>query len=244
MHGKKTAMSLAIKSKPDRSQYVDLLHISVCYSLNGYIPIISYARRKSSVLSYSRANADMSFAPAARKQLQIGGDLLKALRSERIDERLRAPLDMHQSAFPQHGEVMGDGRRRQFELIGKFPRRVRAGKKQQQDLPPRAVRERAPDVLFFPLWHIPPPYFDCFLNIVAQAARSVKRRVLPRTKNGRCARFLSPVSVPTAIVVIIVVVIIVVIIVTIVIVVITVIAAAMFDVRFIQLLDCLDELIK
>ena len=63
-------------------------------------------------------------------------------------------------------------------------------------------------------------------------------------KNGRCARFLSPVSVPTAIVVIIVVVIIVVIIVTIVIVVITVIAAALFDVRFIQLLDCLDELIK
>ena len=37
MHGKKTAMSLAIQSKPDRSQYVDLLRNSVCYSLNGFV---------------------------------------------------------------------------------------------------------------------------------------------------------------------------------------------------------------
>lgn len=52
MHGKKTAMSLAIQSKPDRSQYVDLLRNSVCYSLNGFVYTLLYHTRGGSQAFY------------------------------------------------------------------------------------------------------------------------------------------------------------------------------------------------
>ena len=112
MYGKKTVMSLAIKSKPDRSQYVDLLRKSVCYSLIVCF-IISYAKRmssvlrqKSGVLYYSQECRLMSLSLSAYKQTQKGEDLLKPLRRKRINKRLRATLDTYQSAPSENGKMM------------------------------------------------------------------------------------------------------------------------------------------
>ena len=58
MHGKKTAMSLAIQSKPDRSQYVDLLRKSVCYSLNGFVYTLLYI-----LLLYHTRGGSQAFYP-------------------------------------------------------------------------------------------------------------------------------------------------------------------------------------
>lgn len=58
MHGKKTAMSLAIQSKPDRSQYVDLLRNSVCYSLNGFVYTLLYI-----LLLYHTRGGSQAFYP-------------------------------------------------------------------------------------------------------------------------------------------------------------------------------------
>src|ERR1017187_3644969 len=79
---------------------------------------------------------------AGRESVEkIGHNVLHRRRVQRIHDLLTAPISLDEIGLLEHGEVMGHGRRRRFEMACNVSGRLLAVAKQAKDGSPGRVRQ-------------------------------------------------------------------------------------------------------